>query len=269
MSDNKAKSSLSVSNLVNLSNLERVFGEIFDKLSTITTRLDKLENELASNVSLTRFLSLKNEYESFTNLFENRVKYLEENVSELKPIITKSQFNQENIDKIREKSKQFITNESFESSINDFECTMTDKLEQISSNKCGIDRCKKLEESTKIISQQISAMESMLQCKVDKSQVPLIESCQKQLDVTFIKHSLHQSPKKKKKNIQSLERFRDKISQRVCIVDDQISDITNDVNSKLNQDTFQNALSFIFFFVFLAKNDYFIRKYFFFFFWFL
>ena len=50
---------MSVSNLVNLTNLERVFGEIFDKLSIITNRLDKLENDLTSNVSLTRFLSLK------------------------------------------------------------------------------------------------------------------------------------------------------------------------------------------------------------------
>lgn len=177
------KSIPSVSNLVNLTNLERVFSEVFDKLSTFSTRLDKLEDAVSSNVSLTSFLSLKNEYESNISLFENKIKYLEEDVSSLKPLITKTDFHYECIDKIREKSKQFVTKETFDSNMNDFELILNDKIQQISTSKCSNSKFKKLEESTKIMSQQISGIESILQCKVDKSQVPLIESCQKQLDV--------------------------------------------------------------------------------------
>ena len=67
-------------------------------------------------------------------------------------------------------------------------------------------------------------MENILQCKVDKSQVPLIQSCQKQLD--------------------SLEQSEIKYRREYHIVDDKISDINN-LNSKLNQN-FEEALSFIF-----------------------
>eukprot|EP01083_Nonionella_stella_P153191 491834_1 len=221
MADRDSASAISVSNLVNLSNLERVFGEIFEKLSSMNQRIDTIESNLASNVSLTRFLSLKNEYESNMNLFENRIKYLETNVSELKPNIQRTGYNQENIDKLREKSKQWITTEMFESSLNDIEETMNHKMEQISSTKCSNERSKKLEESTKDICAQISAMESLIQCKVDKSQIPLIESCQKQLD--------------------GLERFRDQISQRVCVIDDQISDVTNDMTQKVEQSIFDET----------------------------
>jgi len=216
-------SGLSVSNLVNLSNLERVFSEIFGKLSTINKRMDKMESDIASNVSLSNFLSLKNEYESNTNLFENRIKYLEENVSSIKPIIQKSTFNAENIDKLRDKQKECVTAESFQSSMSDFEEIISDKLEQISSAKSSNHRTKKLEESTKGICAQISAMESMLQCKVDKSQIPLVQSCQKQLD--------------------SLETFRDCMSQRVAVIDDQIAQMNEDLDTKIQKQTFEEFQS--------------------------
>mmetsp|Transcript_29828 Transcript_29828/g.47573 ORF Transcript_29828/g.47573 Transcript_29828/m.47573 type:complete len:382 (+) Transcript_29828:51-1196(+) len=221
LAGNLSAAPISVSNLVNLSNLERVFTDIYDKLSTFSSRLDQLESGLASNVSLTRFLSLKNEYESNMNLMENRLKYLEESASEFKPIIAKCTYNQESIEKLRENAKSLVSTQSFESSLNDLQSSVNEQLEQMNNSKSNNERCKKLEESAKNLSQQMSAMESMLQCKVDKSQVPLIESCQKQLD--------------------SLERFRDQISQRVCIIDDQIADINTDLDAKLNQTTFDDA----------------------------
>eukprot|EP00484_Ammonia_sp_Unknown_P015724 CAMPEP_0197072912 /NCGR_PEP_ID=MMETSP1384-20130603/210337_1 /TAXON_ID=29189 /ORGANISM="Ammonia sp." /LENGTH=420 /DNA_ID=CAMNT_0042511735 /DNA_START=44 /DNA_END=1306 /DNA_ORIENTATION=- len=221
LAGNLSTAPISVSNLVNLSNLERVFTDIYDKLSTFSSRLDQLESGLASNVSLTRFLSLKNEYESNMNLMENRLKYLEESASEFKPIIAKCTYNQESIEKLRENAKSLVSTQSFESSLNDLQSSVNEQLDQMNNSKSNNERCKKLEESAKNLSQQMSAMESMLQCKVDKSQVPLIESCQKQLD--------------------SLERFRDQISQRVCIIDDQIADINTDLDAKLNQTTFDDA----------------------------
>ena len=183
MADMENLSRPSVSNLFNLSNLERVFSEIFDKISAANKRMDKIESDIASNVSLSSFLSLKNEYESNMNLFENRIKYLEENVSSIKPIIQKSTFNAENIEKLRDKTKECVTNEAFEASMSDFQEVISDKIKQISTTKSSNHRTKQLEESTKGICSQISAIESMLQCKVDKSQVPLIQSCQKHLDV--------------------------------------------------------------------------------------
>ena len=41
---------------------------------------------------------------------------------------------------------------------------------------------------------------------------------------------------------QSLEKFRDQISHRVCIVDDQIADMSNDLNQKIDQNLFNDSL---------------------------
>ena len=186
MADSESMPTMSVSNLVNLSNLERVFSDVLESISKLNKRMDKLESDAASSVSLSRFLSLQNEYESNTTLFENRIKYLEQMVSDLKPTKQQTAYNEESIDKLREQSKSLVTNESFEASMSDLELTISDKIEQIASTKCSTARTKKLEESTQDICAQISAMESMMQCKVDKSQVPLIESCQRQLEVECI-----------------------------------------------------------------------------------
>jgi len=222
MASKESVAAVSVSNLVNFSNLERVFGEIFESISKVNQRIDRLESDAASNVALSRFLALKNEYESSSTLFEDRIKYLEQMVSDLKPTKEQTAYNAESIEKLRERSKSFVDTESFESSLSDLELTISDKIEQIASTKCSNARTKKLEESTQGICAQISAMESLLQCKVDKSQVPLIECCQRQLD--------------------SLEKFRDQISQRVCIVDDHIADITTDLEQKLEKSLFNDSL---------------------------
>eukprot|EP01084_Bolivina_argentea_P115872 205979_1 len=222
MSDKDSNSAVSVSNLVNLSNLQRVFDDIFDKISLMNSKIDKLETNISQNVSLTRFLSLSNEYSSNINLFENRIKYLEQNLSEMKPIITKCKYNEENINKLKNKNKSFITEETFDSSINDIEMTISDKMEQISSTKCNNERAKNLEQSTQTITKQIAAIESMLHCKVDKSQVPLIQSCQKQLD--------------------NLEIFRDEITETVNnIVNDDITNITNNLNQKVDENIFEET----------------------------
>jgi len=165
----------------------------------------------------------KNEYESNMTLYENRIKYLEQTVSELKPVKQQSKYNEDSIDALTEKSKSLVSTEAFEAAIHDFELTMSDKMEQISSSKCSVARSKKIQESTKVMCTQISAIESMLHCKVDKSQISLFDATQKQLE--------------------SLERFRDQISEQVCLADDQISDLSKDLALKIDEGVFREQHS--------------------------
>ena len=55
---------------------------------------------------------------------------------------------------MREKSKEFISKETFESNMNDLELTFNDKIEQYHRQNVVILNLK-LEESTKIITQQV------------------------------------------------------------------------------------------------------------------
>ena len=49
--------------------------------------------------------------------------------------MTQTKYNQESIDKIHERSKEFISRDTFDSNINDFELILNDQIQQISSSK--------------------------------------------------------------------------------------------------------------------------------------
>ena len=53
--------------------------------------------------------------------------------------------------------------------------------------------------------------------------------------------------------MQSLETFRDRISQRVGIIDDQISDINEDLDNRIQRDVFEELLSFFLFFFYFES----------------
>ncbi|ETO29601.1 hypothetical protein RFI_07517 [Reticulomyxa filosa] len=143
---------------------------------------------------------MQHEYESAVHVLENRLQTVEHATNSFKSLADCCHENSLSIDKLQEKQKTLVLKtkkaklkenrkqvivsiSAVEHQMNELAQKFEALQKTVNQQKGNVSRIQKLEESQRNVCVQISSVESLLQCKVDRSSVPLIESCHKQLMV--------------------------------------------------------------------------------------
>eukprot|EP01083_Nonionella_stella_P228292 809159_1 len=169
-------SSLLLPQLVQTSQLEGILQNLLSKVNSQDVQIARLTDELSTRATNDQVEALQKSLEQVVEVVEKRFASLETSVELIAPKLDVINEHTLKLEHVSDELKVKVPRYEYDKEINTTKQSFADLILELSSTKADIQTVSNLEKSQRCLSKNIASLEGVLACKLDKVELPFLES---------------------------------------------------------------------------------------------
>lgn len=174
---------LSLSGFVNVGKLENVLAQLMAKMESQQHRIDSLEAQLSSSISLSAFNTYSARMEETITALQSRYDWLEKQTLALQEENVKLTQGYSALKILQHKLDDKIDASVYHEKLEEFHTQLVESLTSLKNDKASKTTVSAIESSQHKLVQEIMAMQKLVACKIDRVEVPLIDAAMEKMNL--------------------------------------------------------------------------------------